>query len=349
MPPFVIPIFVAHQGCPHRCLFCDQHAIIGDPAAQTTEISPTATAATIDTWLARPRRRPDSQVQVAFYGGSFTGMARMRQKALLAAVQPFLADGRVDTIRLSTRPDYVDAETPSFLRAHGVGVVELGVQSMRDAVLAASRRGHTAAQVVVAVQRLRQAGLAVGLQLMLGLPGDSTIGFLDSVRQVAALAPDFVRLYPAVVLRGSGLQHLHDSGDYQPLALNRALALAGRARIIFAHHQIPVVRVGLQPSPELAAKVTAGPYHPAFGELVLSRLFFNTARRLLTAAGPGPHQLACAPADESACRGAGNRNLKRLQALGLLTDQGLCVMPGQARQTVQILGDRQPRRATIFS
>ncbi|MCF6290095.1 MAG: radical SAM protein [Desulfobacterales bacterium] len=342
----VIPVFVAHQGCPHRCIFCDQHAIIGNnDGRQAVTLTPAGVIAVIDTWLARPRRFPGARVQVAFYGGSFTGMDQARQKELLRAVNPYLADGRVDALRLSTRPDYVVEETPAFLSRHGVEVVELGVQSMQDEVLAASRRGHGAAQVVQAVAHLRRAGIRVGLQLMLGLPGDSTVRFLDTIARVAELAPDFVRLYPTVVIAGSGLADLTAVGRYRPLGLNRAVALAARAKVFFAQHDIPVARMGLQPLPELAAKVVAGPYHPAFGELVLARLFFKTARRLL--AGSGPARLAVAAQDESALRGWKNSNIKRLQALGLLSDSKIEIVPDQARYTVQLIGN-SPASGSIF-
>ncbi len=345
-PWLVIPVFVAHQGCPHCCIFCDQQAIIGNNnGLQPVTVTPAEVVAVIDTWLARPRRFPGARVQVAFYGGSFTGMDQGRQQELLHAVRPYLAAGRVNAIRLSTRPDYVDDETLFFLRRHGVQEVELGVQSMQDEVLCASRRGHTAGQVVRAVACLRRAGLRVGLQLMLGLPRDSTVRFLDTLRQAADLAPDFVRLYPTLVIKGSGLAGLATAGRYRPLSLNRAVALAARAKVFFAGHGIPVVRMGLQPSPELEAKVAAGPYHPAFGELVLARLFFKTARRLLAEFGPA--RLAGAPADESALRGQKNCNIKRLQELGLLNDARIEIVPDQARYTVQIIGN-SPAIGSIF-
>jgi len=172
---------------------------------------------------------------------------------------------------------------------------------------------------------------------MLGLPGDSTTRFIDSMHQVAELNPDFVRLYPAVVLEGSGLAEMTRAGRYQPMSLNRAVAMAARAKAFFAGHAIPVVRMGLQPSPELADKAIAGPYHPAFGELVLSRLFFKTARRLLAQYGPG--RLTVAPEDESALRGQKNCTIRRLQNLGLLAvgDRKIKTVPGRARYTVQLV------------
>ena len=331
-PPFVIPIFIAHQGCPHQCLFCNQRSITGAPEGM---VGAHEVEETIRTQLAWPRRHPEAPVQVAFYGGSFTGLPMERQRELLGAAQPFLASGQVRELRLSTRPDYVTPEIAGFLREHGVGVVELGAQSLDDRVLAASGRGHTVAQVRTAVGCLKEAGIRVGLQLMLGLPGDSTTTALASARAAAALGPDMVRFYPCLVISGSPLAELYRQGEYQPLSLSRAVALAGRLWSIFNGQGIPVVRMGLQPSASLEETVLAGPYHPAFGELVLSRLFFNQVRAELSARpAQQPHRLCLAKADESIYRGKGNGNVKRLAALGLLEGVETVFSASQSRQSV---------------
>jgi len=331
-PPFVIPIFIAHQGCPHQCLFCNQRSITGAPEGM---VGAREVEETIRTQLAWPRRHPEAPVQVAFYGGSFTGLAMERQRELLGAAQPFLASGQVRELRLSTRPDYVTPEIAGFLREQGVGIVELGAQSLDDRVLAASGRGHTVAQVRTAVACLKEAGIKVGLQLMLGLPGDSTATALVSGRAAAALGPDMVRLYPCLVISGSPLAELYRQGQYQPLTLSRAVALAGRLWSIFNGHGISVVRMGLQPSASLEKTVLAGPYHPAFGELVLSRLFFNQIRADLSARSLRQlYRLSLARADESIYRGKGNGNVKRLAALGLLEGVETVFSASQPRQTV---------------
>lgn len=333
--PFVIPIFIAHQGCPHQCLFCNQRSITGAAEGMVTghEVRETILAQ-----LAWPRRHPEAVVQVAFYGGSFTGLPMERQEELLGAAQPFLASGQVRELRLSTRPDYVTPQIAGFLREQGVGVVELGAQSLDDGVLAASGRGHTAAQVRTAVACLKEAGMRVGLQLMLGLPGDTTATAMASGHRAAALDPDLVRLYPCLVISGSLLAELYRQGRYQPMSLPRAVALAGRLWRIFETQGIPVVRMGLQPSPSLEKTVLAGPYHPAFGELVLSRLFFNQVRAALSARLPyQSHRLCLAKADESIYRGCGNANVKRLVALGLLDGVETVFSAGQPRRTFRLL------------
>lgn len=330
--PFIIPIFIAHHGCPHRCLFCNQRGITG---ASAGEVGPELVQETILAQLAWPRRNAGAQVQVAFYGGSFTSLARARQQELLLAVRPFLQSGQVRDIRISARPDAISPEIAVFLRQHGVAMVELGAQSMTDQVLAASGRGHSAAQVEEAVACLRRQGLGVGLQLMLGLPADTTCRALVSARQAAALAPDLVRLYPCLVISDSPLAELHRQGRYHPLSLLKAVALAGRMWRIFQQHSIPVARMGLQTSLSLEKTLVAGPHHPAFGELVLSRLLFNRVRAVLAARpGPGLYSLSLARADESLFRGRNNGNVHRLTGLGLLVGVETVFSPAQPRQSV---------------
>jgi histone acetyltransferase (RNA polymerase elongator complex component) len=333
--PLIIPIFVVHHGCPHRCIFCDQRFITGRSPADG-EVDGALVAGIIHEWLARPRRK-NGRTEVAFFGGSFTAMAQERQEELLLAVQPFLRDGRVDAIRLSTRPDAVDPARAEMLRRHGVKVVELGVQSMEDTVLAASGRGYGVAQVEPAVRCLRQAGLTVGIQLMVGLPGETTGRLLLSTSRVTALVPDFVRIYPTLVLRDSGLHGLLLQERYRPLSMHQAVARVTRLKRLFDASRIQVVRMGLQPTPTLEANIMAGPYHPAFGELVMSRgMFQETRRQLACRTSTGPVTVAIAPRDESIFRGPGNGNLKRLAALGLLHQVTLVRRPEQPRQTVEV-------------
>lgn len=314
--PCIIPIFISHQGCPHRCVFCNQHSITGQAAADAT--GPAEVTAAIEEGLGWPRRNHDAAVQVAFYGGTFTGLGRARQAELLAAVAPYLANGRVASIRLSTRPDRLTPDDALFLKAQGVTIVELGVQSMTPAVLALCQRGHTAAEVTQAVAALRQAGLAVGLQLMVGLPAETPASLMASARAVAALAPDFVRIYPTMVMGGSELAAWHGAGRYRPLSLARAVTLAARLKELFDAAAIPVVRLGLQEAPGLAAGIVAGPHHPAFGELVKARVLSRRIRRQLAAASPRPSELRLARRDQSLLYGQGKAGLHRLERSGVL-------------------------------
>lgn len=333
--PLVIPFFIAHQGCPHRCIFCNQHAITGQPAGPFPDRD--RIRAEISAGLARPRRPGRGAVQVAFYGGSFTCLPEVRQRQLLEAVHPFLAGGAVDEIRLSTRPDYINPEIVAFLKDYGVGTVELGIQSMSDRVLKACGRGHSAADSERALGFLRAGGLKTGVQLMVGLPGDRPALLFRGVERLAALGPDLARIYPAVVLKGSALERCYRSGEYRPLSLARAVAACGRVREIFDRYGVRVVRTGLQGTDTLQGEIVAGPYHPAFGEMVLSRnLYRRVSRALGSVRQPGRHELRVAAADQSVLRGPGNTNLARLAAKGLLVDVELLFEENRPRGTVAV-------------
>ncbi|OKY75881.1 MAG: hypothetical protein BM485_05975 [Desulfobulbaceae bacterium DB1] len=336
LTPYVVPFFISHQGCPHQCLFCNQHAITG--GAGQVGLNGAQVAAGISRILARPRdrRRP---VQVAFYGGSFTGLERGRQAELLDAVRPFRQSGAVDFIRLSTRPDYVDEGTAFFLKERGVGLVELGIQSFDPLVLEKCRRGHGTDHVVAAFHHLRRAGIGVGGQLMVGLPGERTGRVLAGARLLAALRPDLVRLYPTLVLQGSPLAALHGSGQFRPLSVSRAVVLCGRMKEIFDQAGIPVIRMGLQPTQSLERELLAGPYHPAFGELVLARIYFKRLRQRLAVLqkerGDVTIRLLLSESDRSLLYGRKRYYLDRLNGLRLLQGVEMVFVPGKTRMAIE--------------
>ena len=320
---FVIPIFIPHEGCPHCCVFCNQLRISGmsgmSGMSQYREkpVIAEAVQAIVQTWLAR-KGSVQRKVQVAFYGGSFTGLLQERQRELLGILTPFLEQGRVQGIRLSTRPDYIDQERVALLQRYQVSTVELGVQSMQDQVLALAKRGHTATDVLQAVPVLRQAGMEIGIQLMLGLPGDTRTTLRQTVEQVIALQPDFVRIYPLLVVQQSELAAQYQRGEYVPYSLGKAVVLAAWMKERFEQAGIRVVRMGLQAGPELEASLLAGPWHPAFGELVASRLMLQQTRRLLAQIPVQESvQLCINERDQSVFRGMKSSNVKRLQQLGL--------------------------------
>ncbi len=331
--PFIIPFFISHQGCPHQCVFCNQHAITGNQQWLTAN----RVAEGIRECLAWPRDEK-RQVQVAFYGGSFTGIDLQRQQELLGAVQPFLQSGVVQTIRISTRPDYVDRQRAYFLRDQGVGIVELGIQSFDTKVLKLCRRGHSPEQVDEAFCHLRRAGLSVGGQLMVGLPGESRGGVVSGARRLVALMPDMVRIYPTLVLKGSPLADLYAKGEYRPLKLYDAVALCCRLKSIFSGEQIPVIRMGLQPSDSLEKDIVDGPYHPAFGELVLARRYFNRVRPYLSSLqrnrGNNRLRLLICPADQSLFMGQKKCSVQRLTSLGLLEGIDIVCQPGLPRMEI---------------
>lgn len=310
----VIPVFIPHQGCPCRCLFCNQLSISGMRGQE--EDDAVLVQQTIREWLGYSRRY--SEVQVAFYGGSFTCLSLARQETLLGAVQPFLQAGEVGSIRLSTRPDCVDENVCEFLLKKGVKTVELGVQSLDDRVLLASQRGHSREDSVRAARMVKEKGMQLGIQLMPGLPMETSISFFRTLRQVVELEPAFVRLYPTLVIDGSGLAEQYRRGVYRPMTMNRAIALCCRAKEMLDHAGIAIMRMGLQASASLEKELLAGPYHPSFGELVAARHWFRRVRKLLVSCPPESRlRLHISNRDISAFVGPKRINMKRLQELGL--------------------------------
>ncbi len=312
-PPLIIPIFITHEGCPHRCLFCNQGPITG----QSHRVGPQEVKDEIRKWLQRSPAR-GRRVETAFYGGSFTALPIIRQRELLQAVQPFLDSGQVQAIRLSTRPDYIDSQSAGFLSAYGVQTVELGIQSMSNKVLTASKRGHSTEQSIKAINFLSASKLRVGAQLLLGLPAETTLSTLRGVRRLTTMKIDFVRLYPALVIKGSGLADLYHQHKYRPLTMNQTIALTARIGSILSQHHIPVIRIGLPASEELENNLLAGPYHPALGEMVAARIFFNKIRGKLRSPPKEPWQLTISQRDRSIFYGQKKCSLLRLQRLGLL-------------------------------
>ncbi len=329
----VIPVFIPHEGCAHRCLFCNQHSLSG----QSPPVGGPEVAATIALWLDRCRPERRRQVQVAFYGGSFTCLEPERQEELLGPVQPFLDRGVVHGIRLSTRPDCIDEPSLDRLARFRVNIIELGAQSCDDAVLARAGRGHDSAAIARAVRLVRARGFRLGIQLLPGLPGEDFASLRRTTATVIGLRPDFVRIYPAVVLAGSGLARLYHLGGYRPLSLTRAVARVAWMKKRFDAGGIEVVRMGLQPTGELERALVAGPHHPAFGELVLGRLMFRQARRLLARApSDGPVTLVIAERDRSIFQGQRAVNLHRLRQLGLARNLVVRTDRDQPRLSVRV-------------
>ncbi|MFP4476336.1 MAG: elongator complex protein 3 [Desulfatibacillaceae bacterium] len=308
----VVPVFLPQAGCPHQCVFCNQHALCAAPAVPDLR----AIRDQVDRWLERPtsRRGP---VQISFYGGNFLGLDRDLCLALLGLAAEYAAAGKVDSLRFSTRPDTVDEERLSWLAGHPVRTVELGVQSMDDRVLRRSGRGHLAADSVRAANLLKAAGYEVGLQLMPGLPGDTRETSVETARRTVLLAPDFTRIYPALVLAGSPMASMWKRGDYRPLDLSDAVETCRLMVEVLDSAHIPVVRMGLHADDRLlaAGTVLAGPLHPAFGHLVMSAVMRERAIRELEASGiaGGVAEIRVCPKDSSRIRGHENGNLVLLR------------------------------------
>ncbi|MCL2761303.1 MAG: radical SAM protein, partial [Desulfuromonadales bacterium] len=277
MKQVIVPFFISHQGCPHSCIFCDQRKISGSSGKIPIEKE---IRETIRKWLGSSERK---SVDVAFYGGSFTALPEEVQEGLLLSVQPFIKSGEVESVRVSTRPDAISPLISDFLLKYGVRIVELGVQSMNDEVLARAERGHTAADTRKAFAVLKEAGLTVGAQLMQGLPGETPAGCLDSFDEVMELKPELIRLYPVVVLKGTELAGLYERGEYNPLTLSEAIMMCKIMLQRAGKAGVPVIRVGLQPTNELRAdgEVIAGVYHPALRQFAESERWYDLLCLLL--------------------------------------------------------------------
>ena len=327
--PFVIPIFLPHAGCPHQCVFCNQVSITG---VKQNTVGPDQFRRQIRQFLEYKKegRKP---VQIAFFGGNFLGLKQEEIESWLEFAGEFVSQGLVDGIRFSTRPDTIDAERLDILENYPVATVELGVQSMDDQVLVQAGRGHRASDTIRAVEALKERQLDIGLQMMVGLPGDSEARSLTTARKIADLDPDFVRIYPTVVVENSRLAQWFKKGKYLPLSLEDAVTLVKKIYLLFKQEGIEVIRMGLQASEDLEddSSVLAGPYHPAFGHLVYSEIFWDKAIAAIEAAEFVKDTLTIFvnPRSISKMRGLNNSNIKslkrkyRLELIDVLPDASL--------------------------
>lgn len=307
----ILPIFIPHAGCPHQCVFCNQKTISGQKNA--AESGAREQIARWLQWL-----RPSLENEAAFYGGSFTALDSDLQERLLLLTDELLERGIIGSVRLSTRPDYIDDNKLELLKKHGVRLVELGVQSLDDRVLEAAGRGHTAADVVQAMKRLRAYNLKTGLQLMVGMPLQSFSSLQDTVAQVIKLQPDIARIYPLLVIKGTPLAESWGKGEFQPLSLEEAVHKSAWVYDQLTTNGIKVIRVGLQPDDELCASgnILAGPFHPSMGELVQSFLLRERLTdKLLAVKGATRIVISCPAKMESKLRGMKNSNVKYWQQL----------------------------------
>ena len=316
---FNIPIFIPHLGCPYDCIYCDQKIIANQAAAPSCDQVRIIIEQHLNTIPA------DAWTEVAFFGGSFTAISLSQQENYLSPVQPFLEQGRLKGIRISTRPDCIDADNLDLLMSYGVSTVELGVQSMNDQVLKASGRGYDSRAVREACTQIKRKGLQLVVQLMVGLPGDTHQRDIASAREAASLQPQAVRIYPTLVLAGTKLAAMYKENRYTPLGLEEAVHITKEMYLIFCRFDIPVIRMGLYPGEDLRRPgiVQAGPFHSSFGELVEQAVFQEQAHRAIQSfrASNGVGQELCLyvnPRDMSKLIGHRRSNIISLsQLLGL--------------------------------
>ncbi len=311
--PLIVPVFIPNQGCPYRCVFCDQEKITSQPARpmdgqRVRELLDQARQSPL--FSARKHR------EIAFYGGTFASLPEKTVRELLEVTAPYLQEGIFHSVRVSTRPDSLDEKRAALLKDLGVSTVELGAQSMDDDVLNTTRRGHTALDTERAVALLRKNGFRVGIQLMPGLPGDSADRFSATVQKVIRVKPDMVRLYPTVVLRGTELAQWFESGAYQALALEEAVRICSEGCLRLEEEGIPVIRIGLMSSASLREKgqVLAGPWHESFGHLVRSEIYQRRIEAFLPGRGEAKRISIRIPSKEIALlRGHRNEGVRRIE------------------------------------
>jgi histone acetyltransferase (RNA polymerase elongator complex component) len=312
---FIIPVFIPHAGCPHRCIFCNQNTVTGNQNRIPSNDELNEIISTFLNYKGKKRGR----VQISFYGGNFLGLDADKIDQLLNIASKYVENGVAESIRFSTRPDTVDTEKLDLIRKFPVSTIELGVQSMNDDVLELAGRGHSSSDTKNSVALLKKRNYEIGLQMMIGLPGDDEKGSVSTARLISGLSPDFVRIYPAVVLSGSRLAVMYKNGEYAPLSLDEAVAIAKKCFLIFRENNIKVIRMGLQATEELkeGVSVIAGPYHPAFGHLVYSEIFLDKALDILEKESLPPEEINIRvhPKSVSKLRGLKNSNINKIKKL----------------------------------
>ena len=275
MKHYIIPIFVPHLGCPNDCIFCNQKSISG----QTKQVTKEDVRKTIEEHLKNIKEA--DKIEVAFFGGSFTGIDEQTQKDLLSVAYEYVKEKKVDSIRVSTRPDYINKKILKMLKKYKVKTIELGVQSTNDYILNRTGRGHTFEDVKKASKLIRLYGFNLGHQMMVGLPESTNLDDINTAKTLIKLKPKMVRIYPVLVIKGTELEKECKEGKYKPLTVVQAVETCKELVRLFTEKNIDIIRIGLQPTdtitnPEnFGSEVVAGPFHPAFRQLVESSLWYD--------------------------------------------------------------------------
>ena len=303
--PVVIPVFVSNLGCRHRCIFCDQGQF-------SPPVRPGDIPGLVETFLSGCANSPSRRRILGFFGGSFTGIKPGLLRSYLDVTRSLIADGTIHAAKASTRPDMVSDEVLDLLLTAGFEELEIGVQSMDDAVLAASGRGHTREDSIRACRQVRESGMRLGIQLMPGLPGEDAHSFRRTVDDAVCLRPHTARIYPTVVLKNTLLEELYLGGGYEPLSLDEAVDRALHAVLRLQAHGCTILRIGLPQSPSL--EVTAGPFHECLGFLVRARAYRMMASKAMHTLGKDC-MLAVNPRDVPELIGHRRQNLSDLNFL----------------------------------
>lgn len=273
---YIIPIFVPHLGCPNDCIFCNQKSISGQKSNMTKEKAKEI----IENYL-KSIDKENAQIEIAFFGGSFTAIEEERQEELLQVASEFVKSGQVSSIRVSTRPDAIDKNILKRLKKYKVKTIELGVQSSNNYILKRINRGHTFEDVKRAAKLIRWNGFRLGVQMRVGLPESTTIDEINTAKELIKLKPKMVRIYPVLVIKNTPLEKELEKGTYKPLTVVQAVEVCKEIVRLFHDKNIDIIRIGLQPTDEISepgsekSEVVAGPYHPAFRQLVESAMWYD--------------------------------------------------------------------------
>ncbi len=306
-----VALFVVHKGCPHMCSFCNQRSISGSQK----DISAKDVHGAVKTAIDSLTQSEAAGGEIAFFGGSFTMVEREYMLSLLEAAYGYVEKGIFKGIRISTRPDGIDREICDILKEYGVTAVELGAQSLDDRVLEMNERGHTAKQVEDACRMLKEYGFETGLQMMTGLYGSADADSIETAEKIIRLAPDTVRIYPTVVLKGTKLCELMKSGEFVPVGIEETVELCAKLIPMFENAGIKVIRVGLHSGGGVDEGFAGGAYHPALRELCEGRIYYNTALGELEKLGKGSYVISVNGREISKMTGQKKQNLiKRAHA-----------------------------------
>ncbi|MGF6905665.1 elongator complex protein 3 [Fusobacterium sp. PH5-44] len=278
MKHYNIPIFVNHYGCPNSCVFCNQKKINGVETDITAEDVEQIILSHLDTLPQNATK------EVAFFGGTFTGLSINTQIKYLNVVQKFIKENLISGIRLSTRPDYINEDNLKILKDYNVTLIELGVQSLDEKVLIESERGYTYDTVKDSCNLIKKYGFSLGVQMMIGLPFSNYESDLFTCKELISFSPDVARIYPTLVIKDTKLQEFYNCGKYIPLSIENAINISKKIYAFFQINGINIIRVGLQPSDDLRKNgvVLAGPFHPAFRELVVGEIYFDFFKKILS-------------------------------------------------------------------
>lgn len=320
-----IPVFIPHEGCPNDCVFCNQRTITGVSQKADRDISKEINLA-LSTYNGKTEN-----AEIAFFGGSFTGIDRNTMISLLDTANSYVKDGKVSSIRLSTRPDYINTEILEILKSRSVTDIELGIQSMSEHVLEKSKRGHSVKDTQEACMLIKKYGFNLTGQMMIGLPGSSLDDEIFTAKKIAELGCDCARIYPTVVFENTKLCDMAKSKEYTPLSVQEAVGRGASVYEIFADNKIKVLRIGLQATEALISGdgVYAGANHSALGELIIGEFYFRYIKKILennsfeNNKNKNTLLIKCAPGEQS--KVSGQKKTNKIRIINYLQAKGYTI------------------------